>query len=175
MHSPGGHPIVQLAWVVPALEPAARVWHALSGVGPFLVSRRIAVEGAHHRGLPSVTAFSTAVAQMGEVQIELVEQHDDTPSAYRDTIAAGTTGFHHIAIIAPDFDAALAYHTGRGFAVAAHGRFGPMRYAYVDTAAALGHMIEIVEDKPAIRAFFAAVRRAAERWDGDPATLIREL
>src|SRR3546814_15506838 len=41
-----------------------------------------------------------------------------------------------------------------------------MRYAYVDTSPALGHMVEIVEDKPAIRAFFSAVRKSAEKWDG---------
>ena len=55
------------------------------------------------------------------------------------------------------------------------GRFGPMRYAYVDTAPLVGHMTELVEDKPALRAFFAAIRKAAERWDGDPATLLREV
>jgi hypothetical protein len=36
-------------------------------------------------------------------------------------------------------------------------------------------MIEIIEDKPAIRAFFAAIRKSSERWDHDPATLLREL
>ena len=55
------------------------------------------------------------------------------------------------------------------------GRFGEMRFAYLDTVATLGHMIEIIEDRPIIRKFFGAVRKAAERWDGDPATLIREL
>jgi hypothetical protein len=36
-------------------------------------------------------------------------------------------------------------------------------------------MVEIVEDKPNLRAFFAAIRKAAERWDHNPATLMREL
>jgi hypothetical protein len=100
---------------------------------------------------------------------------DDSASAYRDTVAKGATGFHHIAFIATDFAADLAHYTDQGFAVAADGLFGPMRYAYVDTSATLGHMVEIVEDKPAIRAEEGAVRKAAERWDRDPATLLREL
>lgn len=168
-----GGRIVQFAWVVPDLGAAARRWHALHGVGPFLVNRRLALADPHHRGRPVVTAFSTAVAQSGDIQIELVEQHDDTRSAYRDTVPAGTTGFHHVAVIAADYDAMLRHYAG--FAVAAHGRFGDMRFSYVDTSATLGHMVEIVEDKPAIRAFFAAVRKAAERWDGDPATLLRDV
>ncbi len=167
--------IIQYAWVVPDLEAGIRHWHAVMGVGPFLINRDIKVAGQLYRGKPSETRFSTAVAQSGSAQIELVQQLDDGPSAFRDTVATGTTGFHHVAFIAEDFDAALGHYTGQGFAAAAEGRFGDMRYAYVDTAAAAGRMIEIVEDKPAIRAFFGAIRKAAERWDGDPATLMREL
>ncbi|MBB4632415.1 VOC family protein [Sphingosinicella soli] len=167
--------IIQFAWVVPNLEEAARRWHASLGVGPFLVNRNLALDAPRHRGNPSSTRFSTAVAQSGEFQIELVEQHDDGPSVYRDTIAPGATGLHHVAMIAADFDAAVAHYTDQGFEIGADGRFGDMRYAYIDTSAALGHMVEIVEDKPAIQAFFAGVRKAAQRWDGDPATLMREL
>lgn len=170
------HPtIVQYAWVVPNLEIAARNWFDTTGIGPFLVNRDLKLSNPRYRGAPSTTRFSTAVAQHGDVQIELVEQLDDTPSAYRDTVAPGATGFHHIAFIAQDFDADLAHYTDRGIIVAADGNFGPMRYAYVDTVATLGHMIEMVEDKPAIRAFFGAIRKAAERWDQNPETLLREL
>lgn len=175
MLTPDGLRIVQFAWVVPNLEAAARAWYALQGVGPFLVNRNLKLTDPHHRGRPAVTRFSTAVAQSGDVQIELVEQHDVSPSAYRDTVPLGATAFHHVAIIAADYEDALAHYTDRGQSVAAHGSFGEMRYCYVDTFAELGHMIEIVEDKPGIRAFFAAVRKAAERWDGGQATLIREL
>lgn len=167
--------IIQYAWVVPSLEAAARRWHAETGIGPFLVNRHLTLDAPRYRGTPATTDFSTAVAQHGDVQIELVEQHDDGPSAYRDSVAAGRIGFHHVAFLSGDFEADLAQYTGRGHAIAADGFFGPMRYAYVDTVDALGHMIEIVEDKPAIQAFFAAVRKAADRWDGDPATLLKEL
>lgn len=169
------HRIIQYAWVVPSLEAAARHWHAATGIGPFLVNRDIAVEGQLHRGRSGSTRFSTAVAQHGDVQIELVTQLDDAPSVYRDTVPAGRTGFHHTAFLSADFDADRAAFLKRGHELAAEGRFGPMRYAYVDTVAKLGHMTEIIEDKPAIQAFFAAIRKAADRWDGDTAHLLREL
>lgn len=167
--------IIQYAWVVPDLAAAIRHWHETLGVGPFLINRDIQISGQRYRGQPSDTRFSTAVAQSGSAQIELVEQLDDGPSAFRDTVAKGNTGFHHIAFIAENFDEALAHYAQQGFRPAAEGQFGDMRYAYVDTAAAAGHMIEIVEDKPALRAFFGAIRKAGERWDGNPATLMREL
>ena len=167
--------IIQYAWVVPDLEKAARRWNAATGIGPFLVNRDIQLSGPRYRGHPSATRFSTAVAQHGGVQIELVEQLDDGPSAYRETVPAGATGFHHVAFVAEDFDAAMSHHLGQGHGIVSDGAFGPMRYAYVDAVPDLGHMIEIIEDKPAIQGFFAAIRNAAERWDGNPATLLREL
>ena len=92
--------IIQYAWVVPDLATAARRWHATTGIGPFLVNRDLRLDQPRYRGAPSVTRFSTAVAQHGDIQIELVEQLDDTASAYRDTVAPGRTGFHHVAFIA---------------------------------------------------------------------------
>lgn len=167
--------ILQYAWVVPKLEEAIHHWHRLLGIGPFLVNREIRLGSPRHRGQPSTTRFSTAVAQHGSAQIELIEQHDDGPSAYRDLVPAGQTGFHHVAIIPADYDAVLARYLADGFAVAADGVFGDLRFAYVDTSPAIGGMTELLEDKPAIRAFFGAIRKAAERWDGDPKGLIREL
>lgn len=165
--------ILQHAWVVPDLDAAMQHWHRTLGVGPFLVNRNLQISDPLYRGSPRAVAFSTAVAQSGSIQIELVEQHDDGPSAFRDTVAAGQTGFHHVAIIADDFDAAVRAHAG--VEIAAQGRFGEIRFVYLDTSATLGAMLEILEDRPAIRAFFGAIRKANERWDGNLATLVREL
>lgn len=167
--------IIQIAWVVPDLEAAAWRWHRTMGIGPFLVNRHITIGNPLYRGQPQATDFSTAIAQAGPVQIELVEQHDDTPSCYRDTVPRGSEAMHHVAIMVADYAAALASYTAQGFAVASEGEFGDVRFAYVDSSPSIGHMIEILEDKPGIQRFFGAVRRAAEGWDGDPATLLREL
>ena len=168
-----GPNILQHAWVVPDLDAAIHHWHQTLKVGPFLVNRNLSITDPLHRGHPRAVAFSTAVAQSGSIQIELIEQHDDGPSAFRDIVPAGATGFHHVAIIAEDFDAALRQYAG--VEIAAEGHFGDIRFVYLDTSATLGAMLEILEDRPAIRAFFGAIRKANERWDGDPATLIREL
>jgi hypothetical protein len=165
--------ILQYAWVVPDLEAAIHHWHRTLGVGPFLVNRHLAISDPRHRGVPRAVDFSTAVAQSGSAQIELVQQHDDGPSAFRDTVPAGVTRLHHVAILTEDYDATLARYAGTP--VAADGRFGDIRFSYLDTADTLGTMLEVLEDRPGIRAFFGAIRKAAERWDGDPATLIREL
>jgi len=167
--------ILQISWVVRDLEEAALRWHRTMGVGPFILNRHIPITEGVHRGRAQKTDFSTAIAQAGPVQIELVEQHDDSPSCYRDMIAAGAEGMHHVAVIAEDYDAAVASYMEQGHEIASAGKFGEVRFCYVDTTRTLGHMVEILEDSHAIKAFFAMIARAGEEWDGDPANLLREL
>jgi hypothetical protein len=168
-----GSAIVQLAWVVNDLEEAARRFNRIYGCGPFLMNRHIKLGDPRYRGQPMRTDFSTALAQAGDVQIELIVQHDDTPSVYRDLHAAGSEGFHHVAMIVPDVAAEVERYRALGFEVGFTGRFGNAEFAYVDTAPALGHMTEILPDNAMLRGFFATVRRAAEAWDG--VEVIREL
>ena len=170
---PPGSSIVQMAWVVNDLEEAARRFSRIYGCGPFLMNRHIKLGDPRYRRQPMATDFSTALAQAGEVQIELIVQHDETPSVYRDLHAAGSEGFHHIAVIVPDVAFEVERYRALGFEVGFSGRFGTAEFAYIDTSPAIGHMIEILPDVPMLRGFFGVVRRAGEDWDGGE--VIREL
>ncbi len=167
--------IFQMSWVVRDLEEAAIRWNRSMGIGPFLVNRHISISDPVYRGNPEPVDFSTAIAQAGPIQIELVQQHDDQPSCYRDSVAPGAEAMHHVATMAEDFDAELARYTDQGFEIASSGSFAGVRFCYVDTRGAIGHMVEILEQGKAINAFFSAIRRAADDWDGDRSTLLREL
>ena len=160
-----GASIVQMAWVVRDLEAAARRFSSTLGAGPFLFNRHVQLVDPHHRGQPVRTDFSLALAQAGEIQIELIEQHDLTPSVYRDLVPEGAEGFHHVAVIVPDVAREVARYRDLGFAVASSGRFGHADFAYIDTSQATGHMVEILPDNETIRRFFGSVRKAAETWD----------
>jgi hypothetical protein len=161
-----GASIVQMAWVVNDLEAAARKHSATFGYGPFMFNRHIRLSNPCHRGVSAQTDFSLAIAQAGDVQVELVQQHDDTPSVYRDIYVKGREGFHHVAVIVPNVDKEVARYQSLGFAVASTGRFGDAEFAYVDTSPATGHMVELLPDNDTIRRFFGAVKRASETWDG---------
>ena len=147
MAIPARNAIVQICWVVNDLDEAMARWHRISGVGPFLVMRHTKVTDPIYRGQPSATDFSVGMAQAGPLQVELIQQHDDKPSHYRDTVPMGQEAMHHVAIMPDDYDAALADYVAQGFEEAASGIFGDMRFSYVDTSQALGHMVEIVEPK----------------------------
>lgn len=172
---PARNAIIQLSWVVHDLEEAARRWHKATGIGPFLIGRHLQITDPLYRGVPGKIDFSIAIAQSGELQIELVQQHDDKPSCYRDMVPAGQEAMHHVAIMPADYDAGVQHYLDQGFAIASSGMFGQVRFCYVDCRPQLGHMVEIVEDCDQIRAFFANVKKAAAQWDGDEAGLFVEL
>lgn len=172
---PAATHIIQMAWVVEDLEEAAHRWNRTSGVGPFLVNRHIRIIDPLYREEPGEVDFSTAIAQAGPVQIELVQQHCDSPSCYRDSVPAGSEGFHHMAVMVESYDQVVAHYVQQSCSIASEGLFGEARFCYVDCRQSIGHMVEVLEDCAPIRSFFAAIARAAEEWDGDPATLLREL
>lgn len=158
--------IMQICWVVDDIDAAMANWAEVMGIGPFILFRDLHLDNIRYRGEPTSTRFSVAIAQAGGVQVELAQQHCDNPSAYRDLVAKGQNGLHHIAIYVGDYDAALSHFTLQGFIPAVDGMFGDMRFAYIDTSARLGCMVEIIEAHPAQDAIFARAAEAAEGWDG---------
>ena len=163
---PGPH-FMQAAFMVDDLEAAARRWVETTGVGPFLLMPHVRLEEYSWRGERRTGLdFSVALAQSGGIQIELIQQHCDSPSAYRDTIAKGSQGFHHLALYCEDYGAAYAHYHRQGFPSAVDGRFGPLRFSYIDTSAAIGCMVELVEQHESQSELFRRVAAAAEGWDG---------
>jgi catechol 2,3-dioxygenase-like lactoylglutathione lyase family enzyme len=161
----------QSAWVVDDIHEAANLWAEKAGIGPFFVAdyQEGAIEG-FYRGKPAPITMKTALAQAGSMQIELIQPTGDGPSAYRDTVPMGRPGLHHIALWSNDLNADIALYVKKGFEVAARGgTSGIAEFAYIDTSAVFGHMIELVEGSDIIRSVFSTVADAAIEWDGtDP-------
>jgi hypothetical protein len=163
-------PIVQIGWVVDDLDAAVPQFVALTGAGPFFVKRHVALSGVTYRGKPSAFDHSMAVGWWSSVEVELMQQHCDNPSALRDQYAPGQTGIVSVAWFAPDIRAEIERMNGMGFPtvhVIGDERGGPV--AWFDTRPALGTMVEVYEDEPTRRARKAAIREASVGWDGtDP-------
>lgn len=161
--------IIQAAWIVDDLEKSVQNWLNTARVGPFFIVSHAKVDSVMYRGAPATLDMSAALAQAGPIQIELIQQHNNGPSAYRDSFPMGTEGFHHLCSITTTYDADLERYSTEGCVPATQGAFGDMRFAYVDTRARLGYMMEILEDRPLIRQMFKTVSDASAGWDGrDP-------
>ncbi|HEY8385219.1 MAG TPA: VOC family protein [Porticoccaceae bacterium] len=165
----GNRTIIQNSWIVTDIHAAMAAWTKNTGIGPFFLVEDVTIEDQLYRGQPTHLDVTYALAQAGDIQIELVCQHNDVPSAYRDTIPAGSSGFHHVALYCTDYDADLAAYQSAGAEVAFSGCFGGKRFCYLDTSAALGFMVELIEASDAQDSFFRRLREAAHNWDGrDP-------
>lgn len=62
------------------------------GVGPWFYVDRVQTDYFRHRGVDSDMEMSVAVANSGDIQIELIQQRNDSPSAYKEFLDAGREG-----------------------------------------------------------------------------------
>jgi hypothetical protein len=168
----GEYRFFQLGFLVDDVLTAAARWARVLGTGPFHVMPVFDVSGTY-RGNPSTITCQIAVAQAGPVQIELVQQLCDRPSVYRDWSRDGTSAFHQIATVSPDYDDKKAYYQELGYEIAAESLSGRVRTAYVDTVADFGFYTEVVESTPGFLANLDKIARMAASWDGtDPVRML---
>jgi len=163
-------PVMQLGFVVPDLEAAARHWIRL-GIGPFYLLDRVDFADCHYLGKPVDFHMSVALAQWGAVQVELIQQRDEVPTIYTNFPLARQGGLQHLGVLVDSVDDHLQRLGKEGIQPVQGGSTtAGTRFAYVDTdrlpGAHPGAMIELIERSPAIESYFERVRRAAEDWDG---------
>jgi hypothetical protein len=167
-------PITQSCWVVPDVDQAANGWIEL-GVGPFF-KFDIDIPNALYRGKVSPLSFTVALAQAGPTQIEFICQHSDGPSAYRDSVPAGSSGFHHVCRAFGRYDETVTMLKSKGIVLATEFEIGGARTCYADTRATMGCMFEVVEESDIGHRLLATIRNAAIGWDGrDPIRKLRLL
>ncbi len=160
-------PVMQLGFVVPDLERAMAHWTGTVGVGPFYVMSHIKFAEALYRGKPTDADISVAVAQWGEVQVELIQQYNDSPSIYSDFSGRAQGGLQHVGVMTQSVHDDLASLRPLGIEAVQQGSTANgIRFAYISTDQHPGGMIELIEHGPAIDGFFAMVREAAQGWDG---------
>ena len=164
-------PIRQIGYVVTDLDRAMASWVEL-GVGPWLVIRGLPMR-ALYRGEPCETMLSLALSNSGELQIELIQQQDDTPSIFTEFLAANGPGYHQLAYWAEDFDATMKAVEDAGWPVVWSGGEGfGVRFAYVEPPnrptrpSTIVEISELTDGQVASAKF---IRDAAANWDGsDP-------
>jgi hypothetical protein len=157
----------QNGYVVRDIDAALKHWTEVVGVGPFWYFERVPIEGFTFRGEPSPLEVSIALANSGDLQIELIQQRNDAPSMYRDFLSAGHEGLQHIAYWTETFDDDLAGAEEAGFRVGQSGRIGDDgRFVYFESDGHPGTVVELSEISGTKGRFFGRIREAAASWDG---------
>ncbi|WP_066898468.1 VOC family protein [Mycolicibacterium houstonense] len=162
----------QLGYVVTDLDDAIADWLKM-GVGPWFVIRNLP-QRVTFRGAPCEVKLSMALSNSGDLQVELIQQLDETPSIFTEFLAgAPAGGFHQLAYWADDFDAAMDRIDEAGWPLVwSGGGDEGVRFAYFEPPTGAS-IVEIMELTAASAGMADYVRAQAAAWDGsDP---VREL
>jgi len=160
-------PIRQNGYVVKDIEAAMEHWTSKLGVGPFFYVETAPIEDFRYDGRPSDCRCSIALANSGELQIELIQQRNDAPSMYKDFLDAGREGLQHVAYWTESMDEALDKAEALGYRIGQSGTVGENgRFVYYATEAHPGTVVELSEVSGRKGEIFKAIRDAAVDWDG---------
>jgi methylmalonyl-CoA/ethylmalonyl-CoA epimerase len=139
----------QVAVVVRDIDEAMRRYTEEFGIGPWSVYTFSPdwIEMTF-RGEERGYVMKLALAQVGEVMYELIEPVQG-PNTYEEFLNARGEGLHHLGYFVDDIDAAIKEMESRGYKLLQSGRgFGTRNdgaYAYFETEAALGCIVEAIE------------------------------
>lgn len=182
--TPPAHPLFEQPWpegefrffqlghVVDDVFAAAASWVRAFGIGPFHVLP-VVEQRANYGDEIRAVKIQVAVAQAGPVQIELIQQHCDTPSIFQDWSRGGTSAFHQIATVTNDYDGKKGHFEALGYEIAAESHAGKFRVAYVNTASDFGFYTEVVESTSGFLEQLRVISDSCAQWDGiDPVRIM---
>lgn len=174
-------PARQLGLVVRDFDAALRHWAQVHGVGPFYCIRQAPVDNYRYMGREAPTPIvSLAFGYQGDLQIEVVAQHNDAPSCYLDFLGSGREGAHHVcgwAANSTEYDERYARANAAGLSAVHEGAMGGIRFSYFDSHNAPGGMYTELSEGGMAGAIdmFERMRLAARDWDGrDPIRSIEQ-
>lgn len=161
-------PVRQIAFVTRDIRASMEFYTRELGVGPWFTTEVTEAPGLRYHGAPCTAHFSAALAAWGAIQIEFIQQHDDSPSVFRDWMRRPFARElqQHVCHWAEDYDGTIARAQARGFVVEQDGvtPWGP--FAYLLHPDNPDQLFELLAITPRRLAFNRAIAAAAVDWDG---------
>ena len=119
-------------YVVRDIRAAMDHWVNVMGVGPWYYIDRVKTDYFRHRGEDSAMEMSVALANSGDLQIELIQQRNDAPSMYKEFLDSGREGPQHMSYSTRDYQALYDRALSLGYKVGHEGQIGGEkgRFAY---------------------------------------------
>jgi hypothetical protein len=160
----------QLGYVVHEIEAAMRHWVEDVGVGPFFYFEKVGMRDYRYRGVEYQIELSIALANSGDMQIELIQQRNDVPSLYLDRLRDHGEVLHHISAWSTDYERDRQRIVEAGHEPVQEARIGANRLAYFSAGQEpRSTAFELYDVSGKAGAFNERVRAAARAWDGaDP-------
>jgi len=171
--------IFQLGYIVPDIDESMRFYAENMGIGPFTCMRGFKAPDGWYRGGSDMPQLTIAHAYSGRLFVEVIQQHCDTPSVYKEFIDRYGYGLHHfgLSIATEEYDATLEKYYALGFEnIFTDNLPGGVRIRYIGPKTAEGleklrnecgvcylECVEIIDKE---EAFFKSMIDKAQEWDG---------
>ncbi|WP_192886524.1 VOC family protein [Agrobacterium sp. LAD9] len=157
--------IDQLGYVVTDMEAAVEHWTTKCGVGPFFLIEHISYRAFTYHGRPTEVDLSLAFSYVGSTQVELILQHNDAPSVYRDLITNAGSGLVHVAEFYDDFNDRIQDLPDNAIVQTSLSHDG-VETIYLEGAPHRGSYVEFIKGPPAHKERRRLMQQAATHWDG---------
>jgi hypothetical protein len=161
--------IRQNGYVVDDLDAAIRHWTTVVGVGPFYRLDHVPMDYFIYQGEPSAPDLNIALANSGDVQIELIQQLNNARSPWRNFALAKGAGLHHVSAWTQTYDSDLKKLDEMGLVPTCEGSIaGAARFAYFLANNLDGTAMEIGDlASTEFHQLFEHIHRSASTWNGD--------
>jgi methylmalonyl-CoA/ethylmalonyl-CoA epimerase len=158
--------MMQMAFVVENFDDSIKFWTKKMNVGPFFKLEHLRVRDVYYKDKDVDIDFSVAIAYSGGMQIELVNQHCDTPSIYNEYVNNEKGPLHHLCTLTTDIENDIRILESQGYINLQGGKTeDDGKFAYLDTKEREGPMIEIAQLSDASLRLFAMMKEASKNWD----------
>jgi hypothetical protein len=139
--------ITQVGIIVHDIEARARAWADILGLPmpEIQVTGTVDVAQTEYKGAPSTARAKLAFFHLGQVDVELIEPIGE-PSTWKDQLDNHGDSLHHIALHIKGMKEKLVYLDSKGVSLVQRGEYTGGRYAYVDSSAQLGTIVELLEN-----------------------------
>ncbi len=172
--------IRQLAFIVEDIDAAMEYWGDTLGIGPFFVKREIQFSDYEYRGKATISpVVSIALANSGFMQIELIQQHDNLVSIYKEFTDSGQKGLQHVSswLTTKELGQKIAELLTKGYEIAQQCTIASsgVKLVYMSCengpASFIFEMSDLKEPRHYERVM--RIKAAHEQWDG--ATNVEEV
>ena len=142
--------VAQVGILVEDLDQAVENYWRVGKIGPWQIYtyQRPLVKVMTYRGKPADYKMRIALTWTNALCIELIQVLEGE-SIYQEFIEKRGFGLHHLGIVVEDAEAEIAQAEGAGFPViqdgSGYGLHGDGHYAYLDTEAQLGVIVELMQ------------------------------
>jgi len=166
-------PIMQMGFVVDDFDGPIKHWTEKLNVGPFFILEHLDLKDFHYRGNNSNIDFSVAISFSGDMQIELIKQHCDTPSIYNEYSEIKRGDLHHICRLTSDINNDIKILENQGYKNIQDGETedGGIKFAYLDAQENYGSILELAELAEENLVLTEAMKNASKNWDKKASTM----